>query len=117
MQLSASLNALAAAFMLAMFLMTLPPDLAHAADNSPKPKSPAQQNCESRGFWWIDGKCADKNCPRAGSPSLPGEVWYQRVDGVWITRYCDGTTGNWVVLGIQPGTSGTSAPPPPTASR
>ncbi len=117
MQLRTSLNALAAASVLATFLMTLPPDLAYAADNSPKPKSPAQQNCESRGYHWVDGKCADKQCPRAGTPSDPGDVWYQRVDGVLITRYCDGTTGKWITLDIQPGTSGGPTAPPPTAQR
>ena len=117
MLLHTSLNALAAAAVLAMALMTLPPDLAHAADNSPTPKSPAQQNCESRGYHWVSGKCADKTCPRAGTSGEPGEIWLQRVDGTYVYRMCDGTTGKWVVVAIQPGTSGTSAPPPPTASR
>jgi hypothetical protein len=113
MQLRTTLNALAAASVLAMALMTLPPDLAHAADNSPKPS--AQQNCESRGYHWVDGKCADKTCPRAGTPSQPGEVWIQVVDGQSIWRYCDGTTGKWKTI-IQPGTSG-GPTSPPTAQR
>jgi hypothetical protein len=114
MHLRTSPNALAAAAVLAMFLMTLPPDLAHAAPISPKPKSPAQQSCESRGYQWSDSKgCADRKCARAGTPSEPGDVWIQRVDGETIYRYCDGFTGKWVVL-IQPGTP---AAPPPTASQ
>lgn len=117
MKVRTSLNALAAASVLALSLMTLPPDLAHAADNSPRPTSPAEE-CRSRGYAWIEDKCADKPCPRAGTPGEPGDVWMQRVDGQWIYRMCDGVTGKWVVISeMRPGTSVGPAAPPPTASR
>jgi hypothetical protein len=116
-KLRTSLNALAAASVLAMALMTLPPDLAHAADNSPTPKSPAQQSCESRGYHWVGGKCADKQCLGSQGYSAPGTVRQVRMpDGYWDTYYCDGVTGRWKHVGLVPGTN-PPAPPPPTASQ
>jgi hypothetical protein len=116
-----SLNALAAASVLAAALMTLPPGLAFAADNNPRPtKSPAQQSCESRGYGWIDGQCADKKCFDRASGAYttePGSVvTVMQPNGLNRYYMCNGLTGLWERIIIQPGDQ-PPPPPPPTASR
>jgi len=120
-KLRSSLNALAAASLLALVLTTLPAGVVHAAPNSPKPS--AKQDCINRGYRWMEGQgCADKTCRQGGTvfrhPAEPGETRYIRnSDGTVTTQYCDGVTGTWITLGIQPGTSAPPPPPPPTASQ
>jgi hypothetical protein len=114
MRIRATLNTLAAAAVLALALLTLPPDLAFAADNDPGPY--AQLICEMRDYAWINGRCADRHCSNGGEP---GETRNVNVGGPRSTLImCDGLTGKWIVIAtIQPGTSGGPGAPPPTAQR
>jgi hypothetical protein len=108
MRMRTTLRFLAAVALMSFGLLATPAGLALAADNSTNPTG--REQCESQGYLWIDGKCANKKCPRAGTPSNPGETWIQTVDGEMIFRYCDGTTGKWVTL-IRPSTTGSTGSP------
>ncbi len=61
----------------------------------------AQLNCEGRGYDWVDGKgCADKACPGGGDPGeLDIELLSNGQTSIWI---CDGLTGRWDPVDIQP---------------
>jgi hypothetical protein len=81
---------LSVAALLAAAALSLPAGAAHA-----KPKSPAQLNCEARGYWWFEGKgCADKSCSQP--PGTPGDTRQTKtIKGNTFYWMCDGLTGTW----------------------
>ena len=115
MNIRMQLRTLATASMVALAVVIVPAGSAYAAKNNPFPKS--SSTCVAQGYDWDGVKgCADKACgfhPLYGS-GHHGDIAFGTVDAA----VCDGFTGNWVVLKVDPPKpSGPAAPLPTTNQR
>jgi hypothetical protein len=97
------IRTLGVAALLAAAAMSLLAGAAHA-----KPKSPAQRLCEAQGFVWDDKKgCADSWCvDNKGQQQPPGDTYNEK----GVSYMCNGWTGEYEKIGIEPALSGTGAP-------
>jgi hypothetical protein len=98
------IRTLGVAALLAAAAMSLHAGATHAA-----PKSPAQLDCEARGYGWFEGQgCADKNCSQP--PGTPGDTRTTKtIKGNTFYWMCNGLTGKWERFAIYPGGSGALA--------
>jgi hypothetical protein len=97
---------LSVAAVLAAAALSVP---AGPVDARPKPKSPAQLQCEAQGYQWDAQKgCANNWCADAdGNTYAPGDGFI-----IGSNQYvCDGFTGSWKVIGFETTPSGPAAPP------
>ena len=90
------IRTLGVAALLAAAALSLSAGAAHA-----KPKSPAQLNCEARGYWWFEGQgCADKSCSQP--PGTPGQTRSTKtIKGNTFWWMCDGLDGKWKRVAIS----------------
>lgn len=93
--------------MFALSLVTLQVEFANAADSG---GSPAKEGCLAAGYAWDDQQgCASKPCHTVFlGDGPPGEVPVNAF-GQW--QFCDGWTGQWILLGtVTRASSGPAAP-------
>jgi hypothetical protein len=104
MKLRTPLGSLATASLLALAIVSLPAGSAYATATNPKNKTAT--TCQAQGYEWDDVKgCADKTCTMYGETYHHGQFTNRGEDIV----YCDGYTGNWVLIRTRP-RSGPAAP-------